>query len=795
MTIDWLYNCYKSILLWLKYSIVPKITITGIVLSCAIFLVWPLPDRLSQSASLELVSQEGILLAEFREVRSGSYRNWINLESLPQHFVDMLLLAEDKRFYYTPGIDPLAILRAAYLNISKKRIVSGASGINMQLIRILYSDQLPKNIWFRKPIEMYLAIKLSFYNSDHRILEAWINTVPMAMNRGGIPATSGLLFGRDLSHTTPEEMACLVVLIRQSSVTLKTLERRLLRFFARYNQTYNQNLKVQLIPQLAKGVLELDKDSIKKSQAIKNKTPHFVIHIKNKFPGLQGKQNTTISNELNYKIDEILKNEFPLLEKRGAQDASVVVLENMIEDQIENHVQLKALVGSRNFYNKIDGQINGALIQRNAGSSLKPFVYGLAFDRLRLRPFDTIEDSEISLSLGDGATYRPRNYDLAFWGRMTIREALATSRNIPAVRLVDRLKVPVVYNFFLDIGLRLDKEPEHYGPGIALGSGGARLLDLTHAYSIFPNKGYLYPLTFLKNDPLIKPLNNVNKKMLGPGAAYYIGSILSDRIARRRSFGVRNFLDFPFEVAAKTGTSKDYRDSWTIGYTGRFIVGVWVGRFSGGPMSGVSGSVGAGRIFHQTMRILHEQSSIDNSTSNFTPPEGWQQIKICSITGKKAASLCPVHEEWVANDNQPSRLCPRHQSLADRKNQNKELDQHVSMNREQKKQSDQEKIENIKSQNANTKNGSIRIISPVANEVYLIDPHTPLKIQEIPVEIELPEKDQHPDNRYFFRMDNNAWIEINGHYKTTIPASPGIHKIEIRQKSQIIERVEYIVNG
>lgn len=361
--------------------------------------------------------------------------------------------------------------------------------------------------------------------------------------------------------------------------------------------------------------------------------------------GFRGEIRSTLSDSMQQGIRSIIASELQLLREDGAYQAAVVVLERDGPD-----LKLRALVdtgGSKG--------LNGALLVRHAGSVLKPFLYALAFERHGWRPRTIIDDMPLHLS-GGSELYEPRNHDNKFAGPITVREALASSRNIPAVRTLLRVGAEDYVEFLREAGLEHIGPAARYGPSLALGTGGTTALETAILFSILASGGELHPLLLGSDGRPIyltasgRPTREgiPSRRMLSLEATQLITHILSDREARRISFSRRNFLDFPYDVAAKTGTSQSYRDSWTAGYADRFVVAVWLGNFSGRSMAAVSGLRGAARVFHQVMRLL-----VDQTRPAFRYPRSWRFEPVCRGTGVAARlspSGCPTMVEIFLPD-------------------------------------------------------------------------------------------------------------------------------------------------
>ncbi|MCB1322519.1 MAG: transglycosylase domain-containing protein [Leptospiraceae bacterium] len=752
--------------------------IPGVLLACitVVLLFWP-PDaerlRLDAGAPI-LLSSEGQLLREFRERRSGSFQRWRALNAFPPRVVDLVLYSEDSRFYYHPGVDPIAIGRAMYANIRARQIIAGGSTITQQVVRMQYDDILPTQGWLRKPLEALLAVKLEMFYSKDELLEVYLNRIPLRNNRRGLSSGAMFVFQRDLDHLSESELAALIVLIRGGHMSRERFSYEYRRLLGRMQDDgkLSRNISdseiaasIDQIYSRIPGAVETDTNRMGSLHA--DQAPHFSAWLRERYPRLSGKIHTSISSQLNHVVGDIVQNELRMIENTGASQAAVVVIEILPPEESGGNAPrpvLRALVGSRNFSDPEGGQVNAALAVRTAGSTLKPFIYARAMDRFGLRPYTLLEDTDISLPLGDGGSYRPRNYDLDFWGEISLAEALATSRNIPAVELTRRLGEADVYQLFERAHLSGHaRTVEEYGPGIALGTAGVRLIDLTHAYSTFATGGVRHPL-YIGNSEHTGALSiGRREELFSEGSAFRIADILSRREERQRSFGRRTFLNFPFRVAAKTGTSRDYHDAWTVGFTPRHVVGVWVGRMDNAAMERVSGSWGAGRIFHQVMRQVTDAR---HSTA-FRVPDNWRGIYVCRQSGMRAGPYCPAVHEYLAPDEEPPPLCNRHAG-ADQMNSHESVTERFSPERP-----------------------GIRLASPVSEQVYFIDPHTPLEIQRIPVQAHIP-SDMRPKPRLTYRLDDGPERNLSG-FGETIEPQRGRHELVLYMNGIEMDRVRFVV--
>jgi penicillin-binding protein 1C len=332
---------------------------------------------------------------------------------------------------------------------------------------------------------------------------------------------------------------------------------------------------------------------------------------------------------------------------RNVHNAAAVVLENSTGE-------IRALVGSADFFDSThQGQVNGATARRQPGSAIKPLMYALAME-LGLTPATLLADIPTAIPEHHG-DYVPENYDKRFHGPVRIRTALACSYNVPAVRALQRIGKSIFLEKLRDVGISgLDEDAEFYGYGLTLGNAEVSLLELTTAYMSLANGGLWKPACLV---PAAKG-GAASRRVYAEQSSFLITDILKDAVARRPAFGA-NFR-FPFPCAVKTGTTKDYRDNWTIGYTTRYTVGVWVGNFDGKQMRQVSGVSGAGPIFTDIMMFLH-MPPFGQPPGDFTVPERVAQRAVCARSGKLPTRLCEkTINEWFIDGKAPAESCDVH---------------------------------------------------------------------------------------------------------------------------------------
>ncbi len=612
----------------------------------------PIPSALLRPPiqSIALLDRYGMPLRETRVAERFSHE--LALAEVPRHVIDAILAAEDKRFYTHHGIDWLATGRAAFAGLSHGRIVSGASTITQQLIKI--SQRRPRT--FRaKIIESITALRLEQSWSKEQILSAYLNRLDFGNLNLGLAAAADYYFGKPVSDLSDAEAAFLAGLPRNP-----------------------RKLNPHVAPEAARGrqitVLErmhangrLDPGrydrAVAESLALRPpqrrfRAPHFVEMVLRAVAGIgdAGPKNssesggpgspipatteirTTLDLRLNDRVDTILRERIAQLREQNVRNAAAVLIENSTGNVI-------ALVGSENYFEPDSGQVNGAWAARSAGSALKPFTYLLALER-GATPATMVADVRTSFP-ADGGFYRPENYNRRCYGPVRYRTALASSLNIPAVKVLLAAGGPAALHERLrEVGLTtLNRPPEIYGLGLTLGNCEARLLEMVNAYASLARLGEFQPWRVTAAKP------TAPRRYSRPELVWQIADILSDNSARTLAFGMNSALRFDYPVACKTGTSTDFRDNWTIGFTPEFSVGVWAGNFDGSPMREVSGVTGAGPILHAIFDYLHS----NYGTSWYRRPPGIIERTIHPLTGKLLADSDArgVREKFLA-DRLPS---------------------------------------------------------------------------------------------------------------------------------------------
>ena len=589
----------------------------------------PIPPALLRPPiqSIALLDRHGIPLRETRVAERFSHE--LALDEVPRHVIDAVLAAEDKRFYRHHGIDWLASLRAAAGGLSHGRIVSGASTITQQLIKI--SERRPRTLR-AKMIESITALRLEQSWSKDQILAAYLNRLDFGNLNIGLTAAADYYFGKPVSDLSDAEAAFLAGLPKNPRKLNPHVAPDAAR---RREETVLRRMRDngQLDP--ARYDRALAESLTLRPPQRRFRAPHFVEMVLQQLPETPaGEVQTTLDFRLNEQVEKIVRDRLAQLREQNVRNAAVVVIDNASGDVI-------ALVGSENYFAPGAGQVNGAWAQRSAGSALKPFTYLLALER-GATPATMVADVRTNFPSADGF-YRPENYNRRCYGPVRYRTALASSLNIPAVKVLLEAGGPAALRERLrECGLTtLNRSAEIYGLGLTLGNCEGRLLEMTNAYASLARLGEFRPWRVLSTAPTSA------RRYSRPELVWQIADILSDNSARTLAFGMNSALRFEYPVACKTGTSTDFRDNWTIGFTPEFSVGVWVGNFDGSPMREVSGVTGAGPILHSVFDYLHA----NYGTSWYRTPAAVVERTIHPLTGKLLSDndTRGVREKFIAD--------------------------------------------------------------------------------------------------------------------------------------------------
>lgn len=535
-----------------------------------------------RSSDAWLLDRNSEVLHQLRLDSTVRRLNWINLENISPALRNVVLHAEDRQFYEHHGVDWRAVAAATVGNLlgSNKR---GASTITMQVAALLDTQLAPasarRNI-SQKWQQMQAAQKLELSWTKNELLEAYLNLATYRGELQGIDAASYALFNKAPSGLTDMESIILVALLPSPNANVTHIAKRACILLKSYSTTISCHALTQLVEQS----LQDTRFKMEKSAA---------LHVAQQLLHERGDRiRSTLDWKLQQFASQSLQRHLRDLADRHVTDGAVLVMNNK-SGEILAYVG-NAGVGSSARY------VDGVKAARQAGSTLKPFLYGIAIEKKWLTAASLLDDSSVMLPTSNGL-YVPQNYDKEFKGMVSLRTALASSLNIPAVRTLTLVGVETFHARLQQLGYTsLNQIAEFYGHSLALGSADVSLWDQVNAYRAFANGGLWTEPVMLSSQQREPPV-----RIFSQETAFIISDILSDRAARSLTFGMDNALDTRFWSAVKTGTSKNMRDNWCIGYSNHYTVGVWVGNFDGDPTWNLSGVSGAAPVWSDVMNYLH----------------------------------------------------------------------------------------------------------------------------------------------------------------------------------------------
>ncbi len=688
-------GCLVRGLIIFLFAVVLGIVIAGAVLVYQYFTiaatlpsVEDLRDKASQFETTRFYDRNGNVIYEMLDPNAGR-RTYIPLSKISPYVVAATLATEDKEFYQHPGFDPFAIARALIQNYTSGEVVSGASTITQQLARALLLDasERTEQTIRRKAREIILAAEIERRYSKDDILELYLNEIYYGNLAYGIEAAAETYFNTTADQLDLAQSAFLAGLPQSPAVydIFTNRDSTLNRTKQVLTLMYQDSSEKNCIPvsnseqgvcleaqQAADAYIAIeDYNFVQKTNPLVY--PHWVMYIRQLLEEKYDAQTiyrsgfkvyTTLDPTLQLQAEQIVKTQVESLADKHVTDGALVAIQPKTGE-------ILAMVGSADFYNEaIAGQINMAIQPRQPGSSIKPITYTAAFEK-GWTPATLIWDVPSSFPpSGDpndpNPPYEPVNYDGKFHGPVTVRTALANSFNVPAVKALQFVGVYDNPNTPEEDGMiALAKRMgittftrNDYGLALTLGGGDVTLLEMTSAFSIFANNGLRYePVAITKiedyqGNVIFEQPQQDGAQVIRADHAYLINSILSDNDARTPMFGSNSVLNLPFQAAVKTGTTNDYRDNWTIGYTPDLAVGVWVGNADYTPMQGTSGVTGAAPIWSQFMTTVIPYLT-NNAPSSFVRPPDVEDHVICALSGTEPSSHCTNQRSEVFAKGQP----------------------------------------------------------------------------------------------------------------------------------------------
>ncbi|MCP3163902.1 penicillin-binding protein 1C [Myxococcus qinghaiensis] len=611
----------------------------------------PLPSRLSSPPSVVLEYRDGtpahVFLAPDQRWRIAA-----PAERIDPAYLRALLALEDKRFYSHPGVDPLAVARAAVLNVTRGRRVSGASTLTMQLVRML--EPRPRT-FTSKLVESFRAVQLELRLTKQEVMGAYLQFVPYGRNVEGVEAAALAYFGHTAAHLSPAEIATLLAVPQNPNRRFPTPENRA-RLRAARDDVARRLLEARALPRGPEGATVTDAQVLAEVRAssaplelkaFPREAPHAAVWLRAQRPG-QTRLRTTLDAGTQRLVERVMKDGAKDLSSRGVHNGTAVVVER-------ERGEVLALVGNFDFFDeKHGGQIVGFATPRSPGSALKPLLYAMGIDLGLAGPEQLVAD--IPMSYGG---YSPRNFDGRFLGLVRLEYALSQSLNMPFVRLLERVGVERFLGALRTSGVTsLVSEPGHYGLSAAVGGIELTPLELAGVYVALAGDGRTRPLRLLEEgQPVASPA-----EVMSPGAAWLTRKALS--LKDRPDFPERRRLTgLPARVHWKTGTSFGHRDAWAAGSGPRHTAVVWLGNFDHTPSVHLVGADAAGPLLFDILEGVGPRGR-SLPEDEVTPPEDLMRVEVCAYSGHLPTDACTQRKAVYARRSAvPTAHCPYHQHV------------------------------------------------------------------------------------------------------------------------------------
>jgi 1A family penicillin-binding protein len=655
-----------------------------------LFVDLPSPGELYDrvpAPSTKILDRHGQLLYEVIDPHLGKHTP-LDLDQIPLPLQQATVATEDARFYTNPGVELRGIVRAIWINLRGGTIVSGGSTITQQVARnvLLSPEERAERTMTRKLREAILARRLARTYTKNEILALYLNETYYGNMAYGVQAAAQAYFRKDVNELDLAECTLLAGLPQAPSIYNPLIDLEA----ARQRQRTVLDLMVQ------EGYLTTEEANLAASEPLQFASvpfdihaPHFVTYVWSTLERELGVEtmarggyeiHTTLDLDLQERGQAIIRHQLDALQVPGGPDRNVNNAALLALAPYSG--EILAMIGSADYFDaSISGAVNSTLALRQPGSAIKPLTYAAAFDptwqqraeastswgALPFTAATMLVDVRTSFVTREGVGYVPLNYDLRWHGPVLLREALGSSYNLPAVKVVDAIGVESLVDQARRMGITsFEAATDRFGRALTLGGGEVTMMELAAAYGVFATGGNLVAPTGVSRvvnqaGETVYAAHVEHRPVLDPRVAYLITDILSDEWARLPSFGEHSALYLGRPAAAKTGTTTDWRDNWTVGYTPDLVTAVWVGNADNAPMYHVSGITGAGPVWHDFMTwALKGRPAVD-----FERPEGLVEVEVCSLTGKLPNPYCThrQHELFIAG-TEPTKECDAHQLIA-----------------------------------------------------------------------------------------------------------------------------------
>lgn len=582
------------------------------------------PFRFHKDYSRLVYSNDKHLIGAYLS-EDDKWRMQTHLSEVSPKFTKAILNKEDKYFYYHFGVNPIAIFRAGWQNITSGKRKSGASTITMQLARMLYPKE---RSFFNKFREMFHAMQLEWHYSKDEILEMYMSLLPYGGNVEGVKAASHIYFNKSPKNLSLSECISLAIIPnRPNSLRPDKSVDELIK---------SRNLWIKrFIEMQTFDKSELEEARSEPIESQRFAAPSFAPHLSRKLL-IESDKNvifSTLKLEIQQKVHDLCKSYSKQMQTQQIENLAAIVIDNKTHSVV-------AYVGSHDF-NDFDhsGQVDGVQAIRSPGSTLKPLLYALAMEEGLITPKSKLLDIPV-----DFYGYNPENYDGTFAGEVTAEYALAMSLNLPAVRLLNEIGVNYFIKTLIQANFKtVEKQKDELGHSVILGGCGTNLEELATLYQAFANQGRFYPIKYqyFQEEAKIHDF-----KIISPAAAYLLANILSKAQRPDLPLNYSNALDIP-KIAWKTGTSYGRRDAWSIGYNPNYTIGVWLGNFSGEGVPDMTGSNTATPLLFNIFNALER----NKTTTWFKQAPELKVRKVCEKTGKIPSKHCEniIYDYFIEN--------------------------------------------------------------------------------------------------------------------------------------------------
>ncbi len=613
------------------------VIVTTTVALLMIVALFPLDRaKLHKPPSQAVYAEDGKLLRAFLS-SDEKWRMPCRLDEVSECLKTAVIAVEDRYFYYHPGINPWALIRALYLNIKHKRIISGGSTITMQVARMM---EHRKRTLLSKTVEIIRALKLELFYSKDEILQFYFNLAPYGGNLEGVEAACYYYFQRSPAEISLAQ-AVLLATIPNSPQQFNP-ERFPERIKKKRDQILRHLWQREVISD-EEYIRALNEEVVIRNRGMPFGAPHFTDLVHRGYPK-KARIHTTLDRKIQGKCEKILRKHLGKWRSMGVSNGAVVVIENKTNS-------LRAMLGSYDFFDQSNsGQVNGATSPRSPGSTLKPVLYACALDRGLITPSAILCDVPVNY-----AGYVAENYDGKYHGVVTVKEALVKSLNVPAVGLLAQVGVGDFISFLQSGGISTIEPAEvSYGLSLILGGCDVKLIELANLYSTLADGGRYRPIRFCQDEPI-----EAGQRILSDGASYIITELLSEVQRPDLPFYWEFSLDRP-KVAWKTGTSYGHRDAWSVGYSKGFTVGVWAGNFDGRSAPELVGAQVAGPILFDVFNAI----SGKDEWKWFAEPLSVSTRRVCGVSGMVPGEHCRhTVEELYLPGVSPNSRCKVHKAF------------------------------------------------------------------------------------------------------------------------------------